>query len=199
MTLYSNNDDERTSSQESEESREDRSFFGSPDPSDAVVQSGSSVTTNALPSDPLGSDPLGPDTGSGTDTDVDTDSSDSDGFDDQVSVDNYLSDEPYYSEYDEELNVLHGAQIAGLTSFHSRIDLEVFLAEDEDEVEDLPEMQMAIDRDSFEHHFGTHGAVDVELQGARLRCTGELFDRDEVASSSSSEDEDEDMDPLIYE
>ncbi|EEU41926.1 uncharacterized protein NECHADRAFT_86001 [Fusarium vanettenii 77-13-4] len=194
MALYSNNDDERTSSQESEESREDLSFFGSPDASDAVAQSGSSVTTNALPSDPLG-----PDTGSGSDTDVDTDSSDSDGFDDQVSVDNYLSDEPYYSEYDEELNVLHGAQIAGLSSFHSRIDLEVFLAEDEDEVEDLPEMQMVVDRDSFEQHFGTAGAVDVELHGARLRCTGELFDHDEVASSFSSEDEDEDMDPLIYE
>ncbi|KAM6509243.1 hypothetical protein FSOLCH5_012245 [Fusarium solani] len=194
MTLYSNNDDERTSSQESEESSEDPFFFGSPDTSDAFAQSGSSVTTNALPSDPLG-----PDTGSGSDTDVDTDSNDSDAFDDQVSVDNYLSDEPYYSEYDEELNVLHGAQIAGLSSFHSRIDLEVFLAEDEDEVEDLPEMQMAVDRDSFEHYFGTDGAVDVELDGARLRCTGELFDPDEIADSSSSEDEDEEMDVLVYE
>ncbi|KAH7247001.1 hypothetical protein B0J15DRAFT_563966 [Fusarium solani] len=179
---------------ESEESSEDPFFFGSPDTSDAFAQSGSSVTTNALPSDPLG-----PDTGSGSDTDVDTDSNDSDGFDDQVSVDNYLSDEPYYSEYDEELNVLHGAQIAGLSSFHSRIDLEVFLAEDEDEVEDLPEMQMAVDRDSFEHYFGTDGAVDVELDGARLRCTGELFDPDEIADSSSSEDEDEEMDVLVYE
>jgi hypothetical protein len=194
MTLYSNNDDERTSSQESEESSEDPFFFGSPDTSDAFAQSGSSVTTNALPSDPLG-----PDTGSGSDTDVDTDSNDSDGFDDQVSVDNYLSDEPYYSEYDEELNVLHGAQIAGLSSFHSRIDLEVFLAEDEDEIEDLPEMQMAVDRYSFEHYFGTDGAVDVELDGARLRCTGELFDPDEIADSSSSEDEDEEMDVLVYE
>lgn len=194
MTLYSNNDDERTSGQESEESSDDPLFFGNVDTSDAVAQSGSSVTTNALPSDPLG-----PDTGSGSDTDVDTDSGDSDGFDDQVSVDNSLSDEPYYSEYDEELNVLHGAQIAGLSSFHSRIDLEVFLAEDEDETGELPEMQMLVDRDSFEHYFGTDGAVDVELDGARLRCTGELFGHDEVEGSSSDEDEDEDMDVLIYE
>ncbi|RTE70000.1 hypothetical protein BHE90_015613 [Fusarium euwallaceae] len=194
MTLYSNEDDERTNSPQSEESNEDPFFFGTPDTPGTFARSGSSVTTNALPSDPLG-----PDTGSGSDTDVDTDSSDSDGFDDQVSVDDYLSDRPYYSEYDEELNVLHGAQIAGLSSLHSRIDLEVLLAEDEDEVEDLPEMQMAIDRGSFEHHFGTDGAVDIELDGARLRCTGDLFDPNEIANSSSDEDEDEGMDVLIYE
>lgn len=199
MALYSNDDDGRTSSQESEESSDDRFFFDSVSTSATYTRSGSSITTNALPSDPLG-----PDIDSGSDTDVDTDSNDPedlDDFDDQVSVEDYLSEQPYYSEYDEELNVLHGAQIAGLSAFHSRIDLEVFLAEDEDEIEDLPEMQMAVDRDSFEHWFGADGAVDVELDGGRLRCTGELFDPDEMASLSSDEDEDrgKEMDFLVYE
>ncbi|KAM0429653.1 hypothetical protein ACHAPT_006259 [Fusarium lateritium] len=198
MTLYSNDDDEQPSSSQPEEEIQDPSFaFSSSHSTNVYIQSESSITVDVPQSDPFGSD-----TSSASDTDTDTDY-DSDDFDDQISVDNQLWDQPYYSEYDEDLNVLHGAQVVNFTSVHYQVDLEVFLAEDENEAEELPEMQMSVDRESFEYWCRSEDAVDVELDGARLRCTGELFDPGEVADWSSDEgegeEEDEDMDILVYE
>ncbi|KAF5018626.1 hypothetical protein F66182_9376 [Fusarium sp. NRRL 66182] len=119
---------------------------------------------------------------------VSTDSSDSDtssdadmdyeeAFDDEITGRNIFDDQAYYYDPDDdEPNIFHGAQVMGVASYVSIVDLEVYTVEDDDdEVADLPEMELSIDREAFESLFGTDEAIDVEIEGRQLYCTGELF------------------------
>ncbi|KAF4496178.1 hypothetical protein FAGAP_7666 [Fusarium agapanthi] len=122
---------------------------------------------------------------------------------DEIETSNIFNPEPSYDDPDDydEPNIFHGAQVMGVPAQHSIVDLEVYLAEDEDEVQDLPQMELAIDQESYEHYFGTDGAIDLEIVGGRLICTGELFEEDqeitlddvaddmEVLSLTASDDE----------
>ncbi|KAF5721777.1 hypothetical protein FGLOB1_25 [Fusarium globosum] len=123
---------------------------------------------------------------------------------DEIEASNIFNPEPSYDSDDsddEEPNIFHGAQVMGVPAQHSIVDLEVYFAEDEDEVQDLPQMELAIDQESYEHYFGTDGAIDLEVVGGRLICTGELFEEDqemtledvaddmEVLSLAASDDE----------
>ncbi|KAF5566472.1 hypothetical protein FNAPI_1096 [Fusarium napiforme] len=122
---------------------------------------------------------------------------------DQIETSNIFDPEPSYDDPDDydEPNIFHGAQVMGVPAQHSIVDLEVYLAEDEDEVQDLPQLELAIDQESYEHYFGTDGAIDLEIVGGRLVCTGELFEEDqemtlddvadhmEVLSLTASDDE----------
>ncbi|RKL41248.1 hypothetical protein BFJ72_g5676 [Fusarium proliferatum] len=123
---------------------------------------------------------------------------------DEIEASNIFNPEPSYDSDDsddEEPNIFHGAQVMGVPAQHSIVDLEVYFAEDEDEVQDLPQMELAIDQESYEHYFGTDGAIDLEVVGGRLICTGELFEEDqemtledvaddmEVLSLTASDDE----------
>ncbi|KAG9497671.1 hypothetical protein J7337_010538 [Fusarium musae] len=100
---------------------------------------------------------------------------------DEIETPNIFDPEPSYDDPDDydEPNIFHGAQVMGVPAPHSIVDLEVYLAEDEDEVQDLPQLELAIDQESYEHYFGTDGAIDLEIVGGRLVCTGELFEEDQ--------------------
>ncbi|KAG5813666.1 hypothetical protein H9Q74_006452 [Fusarium xylarioides] len=144
-----------------------------------------------------------------TDSDSDSDmestvtGNDDDLANNEAETSNIFDPEPSYDDPDDydEPNVFHGAQVMGVPAQHSMVDLEVYFAEDEDEVQDLPEMELAIDQESYEHYFGTDGAIDLEIVGGRLICTGELFEEDqemtledvaddmEVLSLTASDDE----------
>lgn len=115
---------------------------------------------------------------------------------DEIEASNIFNPEPSYDSDDsddEEPNIFHGAQVMGVPAQHSIVDLEVYFAEDEDEVQDLPQMELAIDQESYEHYFGTDGAIDLEVVGGRLICTGELF---EEAQEMTLEDVADDMEVL---
>ncbi|KAF4456312.1 hypothetical protein F53441_1532 [Fusarium austroafricanum] len=128
---------------------------------------------------------------SSSDSDSDSDNDDdnyfgmSDGelFDDEFSVDNLFDAEPLFldSDDDDEPNVFHDAQVLGLPKYLANVDLELYIAEDEDddEIDDLPEMELAIDQEAYERLFGIDGAVDLEIEGGRIICTGELFEEDQ--------------------
>lgn len=122
----------------------------------------------------------------------------------EIETSNIFNPKPSYDSDDsdhEEPNIFHGAQVMGAPVQHSIVDLEVYFAEDEDEVQDLPQMELAIDQESYEHYFGTDGAINLEVVGGRLICTGELFEEDqemtledvaddmEVLSLTASDDE----------
>lgn len=147
-----------------------------------------------------------------SDSDSDSDSemefavlgNDNDLVNDEIETSNIFNPEPSYDSDDsddEEPNILHGAPVMGVTGQHSIVDLEVYFAEDEDEARDLPQMELAIDQESYEHYFGTDGAIELEVVGGRLICTGELFEEDqemtledvaddmEVLSLTASDDE----------
>ncbi|KAF5670392.1 hypothetical protein FDENT_11258 [Fusarium denticulatum] len=124
-----------------------------------------------------------------TDSDEESDSdmdstvtgNDDDLANDEIETSNIFDPEPSYDDPDDydEPNIFHGAQAMGVPAQHSIVDLEVYLAEDEDEAQDLPQMELAIDQESYEHYFGTDGAIDLEIVGGRLVCTGELFEEDQ--------------------
>ncbi|KAF5626574.1 hypothetical protein F52700_8636 [Fusarium sp. NRRL 52700] len=122
---------------------------------------------------------------------------------DETETSNIFDPEPSYDDPDDydEPNIFHGAQVMGIPAQHSIVDFEVYLAEDEDEARDLPQLELAIDQESYEHYFGTDGTIDLEVVGGRLICTGELFEEDqemtlndvadkmEVMSLTASDDE----------
>ncbi|OBS28103.1 hypothetical protein FPOA_02043 [Fusarium poae] len=142
----------------------------------------------------------------GDDSDIDSESEpdigpdDIDDFDDTFSADNMFDPEPHYPDSDsEELNIFHGARVVGVPSQHADVDLEIYEASDEDDVEDLPEMELCVDGELYEELFNIDEIFDVEIEGSRIICTGELFGEgeeiivdgpeDEVAGSGSQQDE----------
>ncbi|KAM0268475.1 hypothetical protein ACHAPA_004999 [Fusarium lateritium] len=101
-------------------------------------------------------------------------------FDDAISVDNLFDVEPYYPDSeDDEANIFHGAEVVDVASNPAIVDLQIYVIEDEDEIEDLPEMELCIDGEAFEQLFGSEEAIDIEIEGSQLLCTGELFEEDE--------------------
>ncbi|KAL6407918.1 hypothetical protein AUP68_08959 [Ilyonectria robusta] len=93
---------------------------------------------------------------------------------------NLVDDQAYYSEDDDAQNVVHDVEVAGAPRSHSHVDLEVYVANNDDEVYDLPEMEFAVDRDAFEYWHQTDEAIDVEVTGTELRCTGKIISIEEV-------------------
>ncbi|KAH8685309.1 hypothetical protein BGZ61DRAFT_298237, partial [Ilyonectria robusta] len=88
-----------------------------------------------------------------------------------ITLKNLVDDQAYYSEDDDAQNVVHDVEVAGAPRSHSHVDLEVYVANNDDEVYDLPEMEFAVDRDAFEYWHQTDEAIDVEVPGTELRCT----------------------------
>ncbi|EMT66261.1 hypothetical protein FOC4_g10006658 [Fusarium odoratissimum] len=122
--------------------------------------------------------------------------------DNEIETSNIFDPEPSYDDSDDdEPNIFHGAQVMGVLAQRSIVDLEVYIAEDDEEIQDLPQMELAIDQESYERHFGTDGAIELEIVGGRLICTGELFEEDqemtlddvaddlEILSLTASDDE----------
>lgn len=64
-------------------------------------------------------------------------------------------------------NVFHDAFLDG----YGPVDLEVHVAQDEDAVDQLPEMLFSVDRDAYEYHVDAsgEGALDIEAEGLHLR------------------------------
>ncbi|KAF7542481.1 hypothetical protein G7Z17_g11529 [Cylindrodendrum hubeiense] len=97
-----------------------------------------------------------------------------------IPLNNHVHDQVYYSEDDDALNVVHDVEVIGSPRGRSIVDLEVFVADDDDEVYDLPEMELVIDREGFEYWHNTDEAIDIEVPGTELRCTGEIISIEEV-------------------
>lgn len=89
---------------------------------------------------------------------ISTDSEDS--SDDDVDAEDTLP----------KTNIVHDVEQAGGAKGADLIDMEVYLADDSD-VDDVPELELAVHREGYEHHFGTTGAMDVELPES-MTCTG---------------------------
>ncbi|KAF4591906.1 hypothetical protein GQ602_002205 [Ophiocordyceps camponoti-floridani] len=94
------------------------------------------------------------------DDDDDDESDDESG--DSIILNNALSPEPDYAEA-EGSNLLRDVQLVSDDGVFD-VDLEVYLVDgDDEEIADLPQAELYVDREAFEREFGTGGAVDVEL------------------------------------
>ena len=129
---------------------------------------------------------LGPSFSSSSDTDSDGDSEPDDLpkpiviFDDTVEADAMFDPEPHYPDSDDdERTIFHGAHVAGVPSRYGDVDLEIYEVYDDEDVEDLPEMELCLEGEIDEELFNAEEVVDVEIEGSQLICTGALFEEGE--------------------
>ncbi|RGP60394.1 hypothetical protein FLONG3_10860 [Fusarium longipes] len=136
------------------------------------------------------SHPYSSDSGSDSDSESEPDNSpDEEDFDDTFSVDIMFDPEADYPDSgNEEPNIFHSARVLSVPSQYANVDLEIYEADDEDELEDLPEMELCVDGELYEALFNTEEAVDVEIEGSRLICTGALFEEGEEMTLDNPED-----------
>ncbi|KPM35867.1 hypothetical protein AK830_g10700 [Neonectria ditissima] len=92
-----------------------------------------------------------------------------------MGLDNAVHDQAYYSDDEDALNIVHDVEVAGASDGHPPVDLQVYIAHEDDEVYDLPEMEMTVNRDAFEDWHEMEEAIDIEVADTMMRCTGEII------------------------
>ncbi|OAA72424.1 hypothetical protein ISF_01497 [Cordyceps fumosorosea ARSEF 2679] len=127
----------------------------------------------------------------------DTDSSDADAApepasecDDEVSLFNFVNENPTFEELSGEVpltHIIHDVEVYGAASVacgHT-LDFGVYLARDDDsDVDELPEVELAVDEETFAHHYHLADAIDVELAGEGIYC---VIPRGEAAAAEVAE------------
>lgn len=96
---------------------------------------------------------------------------------DTISLNNFVDSTPSYYEPScaGTEHVFHDAEIVGVPEGSGEVDLEVFVVDgDDSDLEDMPEMEMGIDRLGFELYFHTDEAVDIDMSGVEVRCSTDL-------------------------
>ncbi|OAA69171.1 hypothetical protein LEL_10047 [Akanthomyces lecanii RCEF 1005] len=120
-------------------------------------------------------------------------------YDDEISLFNFLCQHPVIEENDEDAplrNIVHDVDVVG-SSFDGSgsVDFEVYLAQDDSDIEQLPEVELAIDEDAFAHHYDLADVIDLELAGGGIYW---VKPREEQVDKEAPEDEeaDEEMEEL---
>ncbi|KAJ2979717.1 hypothetical protein NQ176_g3082 [Zarea fungicola] len=103
-------------------------------------------------------------------------------YDDEISLRNFVHAVPTIEESDDDEDIplgnvifdvdLHGASVEGTS-----LDFEVYLADMDSDVEELLEVELAIDGEGFAHHYHLVDAVDIELADDNVYC---IVSRDEM-------------------
>ncbi|KJZ77708.1 hypothetical protein HIM_02885 [Hirsutella minnesotensis 3608] len=129
---------------------------------------------------------------SNSDGNSDSETSD-DEYDDVVSLNNFVSEVPVWDDGDA-VNILHDVELLGVSGGASTVDLEVYLVEDDDDNDDpdMPELELAVDREAFEFYFGDDEAIDIEIHNAQLFCLGDIEETQSEADESDSDESDHD-------
>ncbi|CAG7565249.1 unnamed protein product [Fusarium equiseti] len=141
-------------------------------------------------SNPLGlSSCFSSDSDSDTESDPDNEPNSIENFDDTFQADAMFDPEPHYPDSDDEPNIFHGAHVAGVPSPYADVDLEIYEVHDDEDVENLPEMELCLEGEIYEELFNTKEAVDVEIEGSQLICTGELFEGGEEMDLDDLQDD----------
>lgn len=106
----------------------------------------------------------------------DSDSDSESDYDDVVSLHNFVEGSPSHGHLegddgDEPPNVVHDLDIVTAEGQLPH-DFEVYLAQDDEELEDLLEVEMAIDNEGYEAHYndGDDG-IDMEIADTEIVCS----------------------------
>ncbi|UKZ94345.1 uncharacterized protein TrAFT101_009221 [Trichoderma asperellum] len=77
-----------------------------------------------------------------------------------------------YSESDDEApHILFDVEMLGGPDGTYNVDMEVYEAESDSDVDELPEAELAVDATAYEFFFPTTDAVDANLPGMDLECS----------------------------
>ncbi|QLI68561.1 uncharacterized protein G6M90_00g045070 [Metarhizium brunneum] len=119
---------------------------------------------------------------------------------DEIYMNNHVDTRPIYDEYGNS-NIVHDVEIVGGHGEHDTVDLGVYMAVDDEEVDDLPEVELAMDRKGFEQHFGDEDAVDVYIPDMEIFCFDKIeeYDDDDDDDDDMHEDDDNPQDTLRLE
>lgn len=72
---------------------------------------------------------------------------------------------------DEAPHILHDVEVNGGPSGTYHVDMEVYEAETDSNLDELPEVELAIDATAYEFFFPTDEALNASLPGVDLECT----------------------------
>lgn len=112
--------------------------------------------------------------------------SETDSIADVISLGNFVDPEPFYDEvdscaYDSDRvytgteHIFHDAEVVGAPQGFADVDLEVYILDgDDSDLDDMPEMEMGVDRFDYELYHSTDEAVDIDLSGVEVRCSSDL-------------------------
>lgn len=96
-------------------------------------------------------------------------------YDDEITLYNFLHEHPVIQEFEEDeeeplRNIVHNVNVFGSEFEGKGVDFEVFLVENDSDIEELPEAELAIDGEGFEHHHNLVDEVEVELADHMICC-----------------------------
>lgn len=94
-------------------------------------------------------------------------------YDDEISLFNFVNQYPIVEEADANTplsNIVHGVDVFGPSHDVCPVDFGVYLAQGDDrDIEQLPEVELAIDEDAFAQHYHLADVIDIELvDGAEI-------------------------------
>ncbi|GAB0142641.1 Ribosome bioproteinsis protein, partial [Epichloe bromicola] len=98
-----------------------------------------------------------------------------------IYLNNHVSSQPIYDEHGRS-NIIYDVDlVGGVPGEFSNVDLEVYLAVDDDEeYASLPEAELAIEGEAYERCFGDEGAIDVHIPGAEIFFFNGIEESDEA-------------------
>lgn len=106
---------------------------------------------------------------------------------DDIYMNNHVSAQPFYDENGHS-NIVHDVEIVGGPGQVVNVDLEVYLAVDDEEFDDLPEVELAINKDAFEKEFGDQDAVDVYVPDMKMFCLDRFEEGEEHVHDAHQEE-----------
>ncbi|OAQ66356.1 hypothetical protein VFPPC_07925 [Pochonia chlamydosporia 170] len=106
---------------------------------------------------------------------------------DDIYMNNHVSAQPFYDENGHS-NIVHDVEIVGGSGQVVNVDLEVYLAVDDEEFDDLPEVELAINKNAFEKEFGDQGAVDVYVPDMKMFCLDRFEEGEEHVRDADQEE-----------
>ncbi|EFY92014.1 hypothetical protein MAC_01962 [Metarhizium acridum CQMa 102] len=129
----------------------------------------------------------------------DSDEDDEQHHPDEIYMNNHVDTQPIYDEYGNS-NIVHDVEIVGGHGQHDTVDLGVYMAVDDEEVQDLPEVELAMDRKSFEQHFGDDDAVDVHIPDMEIFCFDKIeeYDDDDMHEDNNKQQDTLRVEPPRY-
>lgn len=102
-----------------------------------------------------------------SDTESDEPESERELYDDEISLFNFLCEHPVIEDNDGDAplrNIVHDVTVVG-SSLHGSgaVDFEVYLAQDDPDIDQLPEAELAIDEEAFAYHYHLEDVIDMDL------------------------------------
>jgi hypothetical protein len=93
-------------------------------------------------------------------------------------MDNQVSTQPIYDEHVYS-NMVHDVEMVGGPGHDAVASLEIFMALDDSDFEDLPEVELAIDKEAFANAYGLEGAVVVHVTDTDMFCLDKIEECDD--------------------